>query len=179
MELICIESLIGKYVNLREVTLEDAAFILNLRCNERKSAFINPTKNDLKKQIDYLNNYFALENEIYFIIENKNFLPLGTIRLYNVKGKQYTGGSWIMSDSANVFEVIEGDFLFKNYAFNVLNFEKSIFDVRKNNKKVVNFHKSYGAKIIDENQKDYFFELTKETFKKNEIYFTKILNYER
>ena len=40
------EKLNGKYVNLREVTVDDADFILSLRCNENKSRFLhNPEVN--------------------------------------------------------------------------------------------------------------------------------------
>lgn len=39
--------------------------------------------------------------------------------------------------------------------------------MRKENKKVVNFHKVYGASIIKESDIDYFFELTKEEFDLN------------
>ena len=55
----------------------------------------------------------------------------------------------------------------KEYSFDVLGFKKNCFDVRKENKKVVRFHKLCGAKIVDENDIDYFFELSKEDFEKN------------
>ena len=38
------ETLIGKYVNLREVTVDDAEFILSLRCDENKSKFLHKTE---------------------------------------------------------------------------------------------------------------------------------------
>ena len=162
------EALQGKYVNLREVTLDDAAFILKLRTDEKKSAFLHKTENNLQKQIDYLKRYFTLDNEWYFIIENKQHQPLGTIRIYDVKGKCYTGGSWLMVDGATPQESFEGDLLLKKYAYDVLGFEESIFDVRKANKKVVRYHKICGAEIIDENDLDYIFRSTKEIYLKNQ-----------
>ncbi|WP_300832287.1 hypothetical protein, partial [uncultured Bilophila sp.] len=107
------EMLQGNYVNLREVTLDDAAFILSLRTNPKKSQFLHVTGNNLQKQIDYLKHYFTLEKEWYFIIENKYHCPLGTIRIYNVKNTCFTGGSWIMIDDATPKESIEGDLLLK------------------------------------------------------------------
>ena len=155
------EMLQGNYVNLREVTLDDAAFILSLRTNPKKSQFLHVTGNNLQKQIDYLKHYFTLEKEWYFIIENKYHCPLGTIRIYNVKNTCFTGGSWIMIDDATPKESIEGDLLLKQYAFEVLGFTESIFDVRKKNIKVVRYHKMCGAEIIDENDSDYIFKSTR------------------
>ena len=33
------KKLLGKYVNLREITLDDAQFVLDLRCDSNKSKF--------------------------------------------------------------------------------------------------------------------------------------------
>ena len=155
---------IGKYVNLREVTQEDAAFILDLRCNEKKSRFLNKTEYDIGKQKNYIKRYLTLDNEWYFIIENKNHKPLGTIRIYDVKGKQYTGGSWLMVDGASIQETIEGDLLLNDFAFNTLGFELDFYDVRKGNKKVIRYHLQKGSRLVGESDIDYFFELTKDEF---------------
>ncbi len=157
----------GKYVNLREVTLKDAKFILDLRCDPKKSKHLNKTEYNLQKQEDYISRYFTLDDEYYFIIEDKQGNPKGTIRIYDIKDKQYTGGSWLMVDEATSLEAIEGDFLLNDFAFNVLGMELDAYDVRKANKKMVRFHLNRGAKIVSENEIDYFFELTKEEFNKN------------
>ena len=53
----------GKYVNLREITLDDAQFVLDLRCDSNKSKFLHKTENNLDKQIDYIKSYFKKEYE--------------------------------------------------------------------------------------------------------------------
>lgn len=164
-EIIHPEKLKGRYVNLREVEISDAAFILSLRTDEKKSRFLHKTENNLQKQIDYIAHYKTLDNEWYFIIENKKGEPLGTVRIYNVNPPNFTGGSWLMKKEALPEETIEGDLILKEYSFEVLGFEKSCFDVRKENKKVVRYHKICGAKIVEENEIDYFLELTKEDYR--------------
>lgn len=161
------ETLQGRFVNLREITVNDAKFVLDLRCDEKKSKYLNKTEYNLEKQIDYINNYLKKDDEWYFIIENKKHEPLGTTRIYNVQGKTFTGGSWLMIDGASPQEVLEGSLLSRDYAFNILGFEKDSYDVRKGNKKVIRFHKICGARIVDENEVDYFFEYTKEDFRNN------------
>lgn len=49
---------LGKYVNLREITLDVAKFVLDLRCDSNKSKFLHKTEYNLDKQIDYINSYF-------------------------------------------------------------------------------------------------------------------------
>lgn len=172
------EKLQGKYVNLREVTVDDAEFILSLRCDPKKSRYLNPTEYNIPKQQEYIRNYLKKDDEWYFIVENKNHKPLGTERIYGVKGNQFTSGSWLMIDDVQLEEVMEGGFLLRNYAFNVLGFEKDYFDVRKDNKKVVRHHKSYGAKIVGESDIDYFFEYYKEQFNQTVENTKRILEYE-
>ena len=169
------EKLEGKYVNLREVTIDDAEFILSLRCNEKKSRFLHKTEYNIEKQKDYIKKYLEKNDEWYFIIENKEHKPLGTVRIYDVEGDKYTGGSWLMVDDALPQETIEGDLLLKEYSFNILNFTVNAFDVRKGNKRVAQYHKICGARIVDENDIDYFFELTKEDFEKNKAKFYQML----
>ena len=160
------EMLQGKHVNLREVTLDDAAFILELRTNDKKSRFLHKTENNLQKQIDYLTHYLTLDDEWYFIIENKKHDPLGTIRIYDVHYPRFTGGSWIMKEGATPQESFEGDLLLKRYAYEVLDFEESIFDVRKENVKVVRYHKICGAQIINETELDYIFRSDRDSYLK-------------
>lgn len=169
------EHLVGRFVNLREITIEDAKFVLDLRCDEKKSKYLNKTEYNLEKQIDYINNYLKKDDEWYFIIENKKHEPLGTTRIYNVQGKTFTGGSWLMIDGASPQEVLEGSLLTRDYAFNVLGFEKDTYEVRKGNKKVIRFHKICGAKIVNENELEYFFEYTREDFNTNKDNLYKML----
>lgn len=156
----------GKYVNLREVELDDAAFILSLRCDEKKSHLLHKTENNLEKQIEYLKHYKTLDNEWYFIIENKQHEPLGTTRMYDIHDNQFTSGSWLMKDGSLPEETLEGSLLAREMAFETLGFEKDIFHVYKVNKKVVCYHNLWGAVIIDENNDEYIFCQTKESFLK-------------
>ena len=170
-----VELIIGKHVDLREVELSDAEFILSLRTDELKSKFLHKTENDLQKQIEYLKNYKTLDNEYYFIIENKKGNPLGTVRLYNLKENQCTGGSWIMKSSSTVQEVIEGDLLLQHFVFDILNLENNYFDVRKGNNKVIKFHKMKGAKEINQDEKNFYFVLNKRDFEKSKDFFSNLL----
>ncbi len=157
----------GKYVNLREVELEDAEFILSLRCNAKKSKYLNQTENNIEKQREYLKKYKNQNKEYYFIIEDKKQNSIGTIRIYDIREDSFCPGSWILKDSISPEEALESDYLAKVFAFKITGANKFHFDVRKGNKKVLKFHKLMGAKIINENEIDYFFECQKNDYLNN------------
>lgn len=157
----------GKNINIREVTLDDAEFILSLRCDEKKSRFLHKTEYDLEKQKEYIENYFKKDNEYYLIIENKENKPIGTYRIYDIEKENFTIGSWLMIKGASAQETLEGDYLVRNFAFKKTKLDKIKFDVRKENTKVVRYHKLTGSKIISETALDYIFECKKEDYLKN------------
>lgn len=166
MESISNAAVEGHYVNLREVKIDDAEFILSLRCDEKKSKFLHKTEYDLKKQKEYIKSYF-LKNEYYFISENKKGEPIGTIRIYDIFDKTFTIGSWIMVNETTPEQVIETEFLCRMYGFGILDLSLCKFDVRKENKKVVRYHKLTGSKIVGETDLDYFFVCAKDNYIKN------------
>lgn len=152
------EFAIGKFTKIREVKLKDAEFILELRCDEKKSQFLHKTEFDIPKQEAYLKSYQSKNDEYYFIITDLENTPLGTIRIYDMKSDTFTSGSWLMIDKATTQQVLEGNFLMLNFAHKALKYAKFNFDVRKLNKKVLAYHKAMGAKIISQNELDFFFE---------------------
>lgn len=172
-----IQNLSGIFVNLREVKLDDAEFILKLRTSGR-AQFLNKTQDNITLQYEYIKNYFSKKNEIYFIIENKFNKKLGTIRIssINLHDKTFEEASWIMSADSWFKESIEGEYIAKNYAYNILNLEKNLFEVRKKNRSVINFHKMYGSKIIREDNLNVYLELTKQSFNENKNKILKIIH---
>ena len=158
------KKLIGKYVNLREVTVDDADFILSLRCNENKSRFLHKTEYNLENQVAYIKNYFEIPDEWYFIIENKKGERIGTYRIYDVQGDSFCIGSWLMIDGVSPAESFESDWILRMYGFDVLGFKRIHFDVRKGNKKVIAYHKMVGARITGETELDWLWEITREEY---------------
>lgn len=160
------DALKGTYVNLREVTLEDAEFILMLRCDEKKSRFLHKTENNLEKQIEYLKKYFEKDDEWYFIIERKSGERIGTIRIYDLRPDSFCSGSWIMIDGVSTAECFESTYITYKYGFKILGFEKQHIDVRKENKGVLKFHKTLGAVPTGETELSYLFEYRKDDYMK-------------
>lgn len=158
------EKLVGKYVTLREVTVEDVEFILSLRCDAKKSRFLHKTDYNIEEQKNYLKHYFDIKNEWYFISLNKLGKRIGTYRIYDIQKNSFCIGSWLMIEGVKPEESFETDYLVRMYGFDVLGFDKIHFDVRKENKKVWRYHEMFGAVRTGETSLDYLFECNKEDY---------------
>jgi len=154
-------------VILTLVTKEDAEFILSLRENQYLNKFISSTSSNLDKQMKWIVNYKNRENcytEFYFILRDKKNTPFGTVRLYDFKNGSFCWGSWIVYNNAPIYFGIESAISIYELAFNILNFSKSHFDVRRGNEKVIKFHKRMGAQIINSDELNIYFEYSKSNY---------------
>ncbi|WP_202392294.1 hypothetical protein [Helicobacter saguini] len=66
---------------------------------------------------------------------------LGLVRIYDFKLDSFCWGSWIIKDSAPKLAAIESAMQVYIFAFEILGFKNSHFDVRNDNISVINFHK--------------------------------------
>lgn len=166
----------GKNIDLCSVVVEDAQFILSLRLDPSLNRYLSPVEDNIEKQKTWLEKSIADKNEYYFIVKNKNDFSVGTIRIYNIKGDDFCWGSWIISPEHRKYASFESIFLLFNFAFSKLNFRETNFDVRKDNKKALDFYLRFGAVITDETDIDYFLNYKKEYFLNNYEYYQKIIN---
>ena len=160
----------GKNIYFKLVEVEDADFILKLRTNPVLNKHISLVKDDIKLQIEWITKYKEREyenKEYYFIIyENKTNKKIGTIRVYQIEENSCVWGSFIFLENLNPLYSIEA--VIMNYDFIFFDLKKEIvnFDVRKSNKQVLLFHKKFGASLINEDELNYYFCLTKNNYQK-------------
>ena len=165
-----------KNLNLRTVAIEDAEFIYNMRQNQNKTKYLSRVTGTVESQKEWIKNYKQREEEkkeFYFVIESKDERKLGLVRMYDFQDNSFCWGSWLIKEDAPKSTAIESALQIYEFGFYSLGFEKSHFDVRKENDKVIAFHQRFGAKIIDEDELNYFFnfeksdyEITKEKYKR-------------
>lgn len=154
----------GKHIALREITPDDADFLVRLRTDPNLGKHLSPTAADVNQQKKYILNYLASLTDYYFIITDWEQRPLGTVRIYDIQGSSFCWGSWILSKDAMSSAAIESALLIYDFAFFALHYDKSHFDVRRANTKVVDFHKRFGARIVREDELNYYFEYDRETY---------------
>ena len=168
--------IVGKNINLRTVEIDDADFIYEMRQNQDKTKYLSKIIGTVESQKEWIKNYKQRENEkkeFYFVIESKNEEKLGLVRMYDFQEESFCWGSWLIKEDAPKTTAIESALQIYEFAFYKLSFDKSHFEVQKGNDKVVAFHKRFGAKIVNENEKEVFFnfektdyEITKEKYKR-------------
>lgn len=154
----------AKHISFRLVDESDAAYILSLRTDAKKNKHLSAVDGKLESQIAWIRAYKQREEakqEFYYIIEDAAHQPLGTVRLYDFDGISFCWGSWILSDGAPYYTAIESTLLVYEKAFYELGFEECNCDVRKENKKVVNYHLHFGAVITGEDEQNYFMKVDK------------------
>ena len=165
----------GKDINFREVNEADAAFILALRLDDRLGRFMSQTDNDLEKQIEWIRNYKKRAQEFYFIIESKDNVPYGTIRIYDVKDDSFSWGSWIIKQGSPSYVAIQSVLLIYETGFFKLGYSKCHFEVMKENSKIVDFHKRFGAEVVSEDQLKFYFNLSLDDYKQLKSRYAKFM----
>ena len=152
---------------MRTVELNDADFIYEMRQDQPKTKYLSNISGTFEDQKNWINNYQHREKEkkeFYFIIESKEGNKLGLARMYDFKKQSFCWGSWLIKDNAPKSTAIESALQIYEFGFHELGFNQSHFDVRKGNDKVIAFHKRFGAKIVRENDLDYFFIYSKDDY---------------
>jgi len=148
------------HVWLRLVDEHDADFILSLRTDVEKNRYMSLVDNDLKLQRKWLSEYKLRENdkkEYYFIIESSDMGALGTVRVYDFAGSSFSWGSWVLKSGAPRYAAIESALAVYEFSFGFLKLERSCFEVRKGNERVIEFHKRSGARVSGEDDMNVYF----------------------
>lgn len=164
----------------RLVELEDAQFILSLRNHEKLSRYINPTSTEIEDQINWLKEYKVREKkgEDFYILclkEDKK-TRLGLNRIYDITGDTFEFGSWVYSPDAGPNMSIFGDLFVKSLAFEKLQLKSSKLQVKKENKRVLWYIKSFNPTLVGEEELSYYFELDYANFKAQSDKLLKLLN---
>ena len=154
--------LYSKNLILRDADETDADFILRLRTDPIKSRFLSQISASLDDQIAWMKSYKDRRDQAYFIIEDRASNKLGCIRIYNPTETSFDLGSWLIVEGAAPYIAFESVLSLYSYARR-LGFLTAKIDVRKDNETVWKFHENiFGAKLLQENDIDRFYEVTNE-----------------
>lgn len=160
--------IISKYgIYLRLVEESDAEFILSLRTNPKLNAHISYTSPSLPEQVKWINEYKIKELhglEYYYIAHDQYGNRYGTIRLYNFDERSFELGSWVFMPNSPLGIAAKAHLMGLEIGFDQLNADYCRIVVRKNNIAVVRYILGFNATIAFEDDIDYHFHLTKESF---------------
>lgn len=166
MKLLPSDFQITKYgVTARLVTEDDAEFITKLRADDRLGRYIHASDGDVEKQKEWTKEYKQreLQGLDYYFIFSKDGIDYALDRIYNIDWTHlsFTSGSWICQKGMSIEDAFMTVFITHEIAYDILGLKINLYDVRKENKKVVQFHKKIMRSILyAETELDYLFMST-------------------
>ena len=160
-----------KNLYLTLININDAKYILKLRCNNNLSQFLNKTSSSLKLQKKWIKDYLKknyIGEEYYFkfqIKKKKKFQNIGLARVINLSDKKFHFGSWIIEDGFEKFLSIESIFSVYEFAFIKMKFQINKMWIHKKNKKVILMHEMLGAKKEYTDSKQIYYKFSSNKYK--------------
>ena len=148
----------GPAYRLRPVTLDDAAFIVELRSDPVRSRYLHRIPGGVAAQRRWLEDYFTRPGDYYFIIENRaTGQREGAAGIYNVDplAGDAEWGRWIIRPGS--LAAVESACLIYRVGFEILKLESIYCRTIAENFSAVAFHDSFG--VQREHILEQYFEL--------------------
>lgn len=166
---------LDKYgIHVRLVQESDAGFITALRSNAKLGRYIHANNGDVEAQRQWIREYKKREAEAkdYYFVFSKDGKPLVVSRIYNIDWVHlsFTSGSWVSVPGSDFEDVMKCTVVAQEIAHDILGLLVDIFDVRKGNTQVLNFHRNIKRSYqYGETELDYLFISTPETRKNSKL----------
>lgn len=168
-------------LQVRLVQEKDAEFIVKLRTDESLGQYIHATSTDVNKQIEWIKEYKTREQNgaDYYFIYSMDGKPIGVNRIYNIKDDSATTGSWVCVKDINPAYSIITMLIVREILFEMLNISVNIFEVNKQNTRVLKIHQMMGAEMIHEDDINFYFKQTSIDFVDNRNRMVKLLGLKK
>lgn len=151
---------------VRLVNEDDSKFIIELRTRPEVGEFLHSTSSSIKEQQEWIRDYKKREQaglEYYFVYE-KNDIPFGVNRVYNINKGEGTTGSWICAPNTNPIDTLATAVLLYDIVFDEIRLSRALFNTNKDNKSALKVNNAIGGDYLYENDTDIFFELRHEKY---------------
>jgi RimJ/RimL family protein N-acetyltransferase len=162
-----LEPIEGPNLVLRLIRPDDAEYVYSLRTDPTYNRHLSQVTGTAEDQRDWIIRYKEREaelQELYYVIERKDGVQCGLVRLYDISSESFTWGSWILDHNKPFKAALESAVLIYVIGFELLEIPKAVFDVRQDNAHTISFHERFKAVRTGENDQDVFFEYPKEQF---------------
>ena len=169
----------GIQLSLRLVQPEDAAYIHGLRMDPAYNGHLSAVTGTVEDQRSWIDAYKAREaagSEYYFVIERKDGVRCGVVRLYDITVDQFTWGSWILDHNKTSKAALESAVLSFGVGFDTLGLDMANVDVREKNTHAEAFYRRLGMTEVRRTEQDIFFNYTREQFDTGRTHHLKQLN---
>ena len=157
-------------LEVRLVNEDDSEFILSLRADPKKTKYMKTLDNNIETQREWIREYKKRERkglDYYLIYMNSDYKPIGLNRISHINyiEKIAKASSWITIDGL-VNEAYKMSSIHSEIAFNILNLDKLIFEVHKDNKQLIKAYKNLDHTPFDYESDFINYSVSKDEFMK-------------
>jgi RimJ/RimL family protein N-acetyltransferase len=176
-----LSSIDGIQLSLRLVQPEDAPYIHGLRTDSTYNGHLSTVTGTVEDQRSWIEAYKTREAvgaEYYFVIERKDGVRCGVVRLYDITGDQFTWGSWILDQNKPRKAALESAVLSFGVGFNTLGIHTANVDVRVENTHAEAFYRRLGMTEVRRTEQEIFFVYSRAQFDATKDAYLSILKQE-
>ena len=157
----------GPNLALRLIEPEDAGYVHGLRIDPAYNQHLSEVQGTAEDQRRWIETYKTREaegREFYYIIERRDGVRCGLVRLYDIDAESFTWGSWILDENKPGKAALDSAIQVYRFGFDVLELTRSVFDVRKENEHTLRFHDRFGSARTGEDEDNIYYELPRKSF---------------
>lgn len=142
-----IEPIIGRYVELKSITMEDAQFSLDIRQDPEFNKYLPRINNTLGQQIEWINIQRKKRDDYFFIVWDKNEIPIGTIGVFDIFNNPPKVGRLALK--GNVLQNIEAAMLAYHFGLYDLQLPQLWGFIYVDNIRAIRFAEQFGGILSD------------------------------
>ena len=157
----------GVQLSLRLVQPEDAPYTHALRTDPTYNGHLSTVTGTVEDQRSWIEAYKTREaagSEYYFVIERKDEVRCGVVRLYDITGDQFTWGSWILDHNKPRKAALESAVLSFGVGFDTIGLDMANVDVRVGNTHAEAFYRRLGMTEVRRTEQEIFFVCSRDQF---------------
>ena len=157
---------------------EDAQFIHALRSDPMYNAHLSTVAGGAEDQRSWIEHYKLREatgTELYYVIERRDGVPCGVVRLYEIQEDSFTWGSWILNGDKPAKAALESAVLSFGVGFDLLGLKRASFDARLKNAQAIAFYRRFGAIETARDSVNIYFEYPCDLYFRDRAKYDKII----
>lgn len=172
----------GPNLALRLITPADAEYVYGLRTDPAYNTHLSEVHGSVADQRRWIEAYKAREaglRELYYVIERRDGVRCGLVRLYDITADSFTWGSWILDQNKPPKAALESVILSFGIGFGGLGLPRACVDVRIDNAKAVSIYRRLGMSEIRRDSENIYFFYDRSAFEAGRPGYLAILEGER
>ena len=172
----------GPNLVLRLIQPEDAVYVYGLRSNPAYNTHLSTVTGTVDDQRNWIEDYKSREaqgQELYYVIERKDGVRCGLVRLYDIEAESFTWGSWILDENKTRKAALESAVLSFGVGFDALGLHSAIVDVRIANEHAAAFYRRLGMVETHRTDRAIFFNYARERFDTDRTHYLRHLSENR